>query len=454
MNGKGSDQRVLGRSLGSFSLTSIVVANMIGAGIFTTSGLLITQLGDPILMLALWMLGGMLALFGALSYSELGATFPEAGGEYTFLSRIFSPLAGFLSGWVSFIVGFSAPVAASALAFSEYLMRTVPGAFREEMQGPAMKAMAAGIILLFTLLHSLGMRSGARVQNILTLVKVLLITGLLLAGFLFGDGSAGHFTMQLEGAGEGLRFRSAGWAMVLIMFSFSGWNAATYVGSEVRQPLRNIPRSLVAGTLLVTLLYLLLNALYIYALRPAEMSDVITVGGLAANHLFNLTLDRFFSLFIAIILLSSISAYTIIGPRVYYAMSESGHFFRMARKVNRYRVPALSIMTQSLLAIVFAVTGTFEQILTLLGFSLGIFPILAVLGVIRLRIRGGSALPLKGYPYIQIFFILLSAAILVLTFLERPAESTIALLVIASGLPVYLMLKKFRIKPSEEKPTI
>lgn len=454
MNGKGSDQRVLGRSLGSFSLTSIVVANMIGAGIFTTSGLLITRLGDPILMLALWMLGGMLALFGALSYSELGATFPEAGGEYTFLSRIFSPLAGFLSGWVSFIVGFSAPVAASALAFSEYLMRTLPGAFREEMQGPAMKAMAVVLILLFTLLHSLGMRSGARIQNILTLVKVLLITGLLLAGFLLGDGSAGHFTMQLEGAGESLRFRSAGWAMVLIMFSFSGWNAATYVGSEVRQPLRNIPRSLVAGTLLVTLLYLLLNTLYIYALRPDEMSDVIAVGGLAANRLFNLTLDRFFSLFIAIILLSSISAYTIIGPRVYYAMSVSGHFFRMARKVNRYRVPAFSIMVQSLLAIVFAVTGTFDQILTLLGFSLGVFPILAVLGVIRLRTRGGSALPLKGYPYIQIFFILLSGAILVLTYLERPAESSIALGVIAAGLPVYLMLKKFRIKPSEEKPTI
>jgi len=444
MTGKGGEKRVLGRSLGSVSLTSIVVANMIGAGIFTTSGLLITQLAHPILMLALWMLGGILALFGALSYSELGATFPEAGGEYTFLSRIFSPLAGFLSGWVSFIVGFSAPVAASALAFSEYLMRAVPGTFRVDLQGLAMKAIAVGIILLFTLLHSLGMRSGAKVQNILTLVKVLLITGLLLTGFLFGAGSTEHFTMQLEGAGEGLRFQSAGWAMVLIMFSFSGWNASTYVGSEVRSPLRNIPRSLVAGTLLVTILYLLLNTLYIYALRPSEMSDVIAVGGLTANRLFNLTLDKFFSLFIAVILLSSISAYTIIGPRVYYAMSESGHFFRLARKVNRFQVPALSIMVQSLLAILFAVTGTFDQILTLLGFSLGIFPILSVMGVFRLRIRGESALPLKGYPYIQIVFILLSALILVLTFLERPAESSIALLVIAAGLPVYRLLKKFR----------
>ncbi|RPI41152.1 MAG: amino acid permease, partial [Bacteroidetes bacterium] len=192
-----------------------------------------------------------------------------------------------------------------------------------------------------------------------------------------------------------------------------------------------------------TLLYLLLNTLYIYALRPDEMRDVIAVGGLAANRLFNLTMDRFFSLFIALILLSSISAYTIIGPRVYYAMSESGHFFRLARKVNRFRVPAISILVQSLLAIIFVVSGTFDQILTLLGFSLGIFPILTVAGVFRLRMRGGSALRLKGYPYVQVIFILFSVMMLVLTFLERPAESSIALLVIAAGLPVYRMLNKF-----------
>ena len=343
---------VLPRKLKLFSLTNIVVGDMIGAGIFTTSGLLLAQLHNPVLLLLLWVIGGAIALSGALSYGELGAKFPEAGGDYAFLSRLFSPLLGFLSGWVSFLVGFSAPVAASSLAFSEYMIRILPpGQLPEEIE-LAKKALAVGIILVFTLIHYFGLRSGSRVQNVLTVIKVGLISLLLFTGFVFGEGSFEHFRPQNGDSFPAANPKTVGLALMWIMFAYSGWNASTYVGSEVYSPLKNIPRSLLMGTFTVTVLYLLLNVLYVYAVAPLEMEGVISIGGLTANNLFNRSLDQLFSLFIALILLSAISVLIIIGPRVYYAMAKSGHFFGVARRINRSRVPGISILMQSGLALV------------------------------------------------------------------------------------------------------
>lgn len=432
----------LPRKLGYFSLTNIVIANMIGAGIFTTSGLLLGQLHNPILLLGLWLAGGGIALCGALSYSELGARFPRAGGEYVFLSELFSPLTGFLSGWVSFIVGFSAPIAASSLAFSEYLIRAIPEGAGLEHIILFKKLSAVGVLLIFTLIHFFGLKSGAKVQNTLTMLKIVLILGLISAGFIFGEGSFQHFRIELSANSETAGLKTIGLSLMWIMFAYSGWNAATYVGSEVLKPVRNIPRSLITGTLLVTLIYFLLNILYIYAVPVAELKNVISIGGLAANKLFNQTMDQYFSLFIAVILLSSISSLIIIGPRVYYAMAQAGHFFKIAKRVNRSSVPGVSLLLQSGLAILFVLTGTFDQIITFLSFSLGIFPVLAVIGVIKLRMKGQSIFEIPGYPVYQILFIFLSASILVLAFLERPVESSIAILVILVGIPVYYMLKR------------
>ncbi len=431
----------LKKSLGYFSLTNIVVGDMIGAGIFTTSGLLLAQLYDPILLLILWVVGGGIALSGALSYSELGANFPKAGGDYIFLAELFSPLAGFLSGWVSFFVGFSAPVAASSLAFSEYLIRAVPDGVNLEHIELIKKAAAVGIILIFTLIHYFGLKSGAKIQNVLTLVKVGLIMVLIICGFAFGEGNFDHFRIQITEISERANLKSVGLALMWIMFAYSGWNASTYVGSEVLNPVKNIPRSLITGTLLVTLFYLLLNTLYIYAVPASEMKGVISIGGLTANNLFSRALDQFFSLFIAIILLSAISVLTIIGPRVYYAMAQSGHFFNVAKRINRSNVPGISILMQSGLAIVFILSGTFDQIITLLSFSLGIFPILAVLGVFKLRIKNQSVRKIPGYPVFPAAFIMLSLSILILAFLERPVESSIAIGVIILGIPAYYLLK-------------
>ena len=260
---------------------------------------------------------------------------------------------------------------------------------------------------------------------------------LVFTGFIFGEGSFGHFRIQSEGTFAGASLKTIGLSLMWILFAYSGWNASTYVGSEVYNPVKNIPRSLIVGTFTVTVIYLLLNILYIYALPPAEMKGVISIGGLTANRLFNRSLDQVFSLFIALILLSAISVLTIIGPRVYYAMAQSGHFFRMARKINRSKAPGISILMQSGLAIIYVVSGTFDQIITFLSFSLGIFPILAVIGVFKLRLKRQSVLKVPGYPVLPGFFILSSLIILILAFLERPVESSIAIGIIVTGIPVY-----------------
>jgi APA family basic amino acid/polyamine antiporter len=439
-----TESKTLKRGLGYFSLSNIVVGDMIGAGIFTTSGLLLAQLNDPLLLLILWGVGGVIALCGALSYGELGANFPRAGGDYAFLTELYSPLAGFLTGWISFFVGFSAPVAASSLAFSEYLMRTLPEGTGMDHIILYKKGIAIGIILIFTFIHYFGLRSGSRIQNLLTVLKVGLIFVFVAVGFLFGEGTFQHFRVQLSGAMEKADMKSIGLALMWIMFAYSGWNASTYVGSEVINPVRNIPRSLITGTLLVTVMYILLNTLYVYAVPAEEMKNVISVGGLTANHLFNRSLDQFFSLFIAVILLSAISVLTIIGPRVYFAMAQSGHFFHLAGRINRSRVPGVSILMQSGLAIVFIVSGTFDQIITLLSFSLGIFPLLAVLGIFKLRMTGRSVLKMPGYPVLPALFIIFSLGILVLAYLERPIESSIAIGIILVGIPAFYLLNRNR----------
>ena len=323
----------LERKLGLFPLTNIVIANMIGAGIFTMSGLLMKDLHHPVVMLGLWVVGGLVALCGALSYGELGAAFPHAGGEYAFLSRLYHPVLGFLSGWVSFFVGFSAPIAASAIGFTEYLTRAFPGLLHPGIIGGASEAAvmkklyAILIISAFTFLHTRGLEAGARVQNSLTGLKILLIVGLVAAGFAVGKGSLSHFA-----AAAPFRFDFGGWktlglSLMWIMFAYSGWNASAYIGSEVKEPSRNLPRSLLLGTGIVMLLYIALNLFYLYAIPPAQMEGVISVGGLAAGNLFGKSAETVLSVLISFALFSSLSAFIILGPRVYYAMACDRCFF-------------------------------------------------------------------------------------------------------------------------------
>ena len=439
----------LPRKLGLFPLTNIVVANMIGAGIFTTSGLLMGDLKKPWLMLALWAVGGVIALCGALSYGELGAAIPRAGGEYAFLSRLFHPLFGFLSGWVSFFAGFSAPIAASAIGFSEYLTRAFPGLAQPGLiEGPAestilKKSYSILVILIFVLIHARGIDVGARVQNSLTLLKVALIAGLIVAGFFSGRGDFAHLDQGGDFAFDFGGWKTMGLSLMWIMFAYSGWNASAYIGSEVKNPQRNLPRSLLLGTGIVLLVYLLLNLFYVYAAAPGQMAGVISIGGLAAGNLFGKSFESILSLLIAFALFSSLSAYIILGPRVYYAMACDRCFFPFASSVHpRFKVPAKSILLQGLIAAVLVLFGTFDQILTYMGFSLGIFPILAVFGVFKLRRAGAGGYRLPGFPVVPLVYIFFGLSILVLGYLERPVESSIALGMALVGIPVYLIFRR------------
>lgn len=426
----------LPRRLGLATATSVVVANMVGTGIFTTTGLLLAHIESGALVLGCWLLGGLVALAGALSYAELATMMPRAGGEYLYLREIYGPRAAFLTGWTSFFVGFSAPIAAAAVGCAAYLAAAgvVAGTWLAE------KSAALLIIALFTGIHYLGVRLGARVQNLLTGLKVLLLVALIAAGLAFGQGDR-----EFLGAGSELWTRGRpselGVALLLVMFSYSGWNGSVYLAEEVEQPGRTLPRSLLPGTLTVMALYLGLNLLFFYAAPAQAMQGVVPVAAVAAERLFGEGAARWLSALIALGLLSSLSAYVLIGPRVYFAMARDGLFFRFAARLDpHYQTPALSTAPQSLCAAVMVLTGTFEQLLTYIGFALGIFPWMAVLGVLLLRRRQPARQrPYRvwGYPLVPGFFLAAMAAILTVALVNQPGPSLVAMATVLAGIPVY-----------------
>ncbi|MCP5104887.1 MAG: amino acid permease, partial [bacterium] len=343
---------------------------------------------------------------------------------------------------------FSAPIAASAIGFSEYLTRAFPellrlGIFPATVETVVLKKFyAIVVIVVFVFIHVRGIEFGANVQNYLTILKVGLVVGLVVFGFSIGKGSMSHFS-----EGSPFTFDFGGWktiglSLMWIMFAYSGWNAAAYIGSEVKDPARNLPRSLMLGTGIVMVLYFCLNLFYIYAASPGEMSGVISIGGLAVGNLFGKSFESMLSILISFALFSSLSAYIILGPRVYYSMAKDGYFFKFASDVHpKYGVPTKSILLQGLLAAVMVMLGTFDQVLTYMGFSLGIFPILAVIGVFKLRRLNMSKYKSPGFPVVPVIYVLAAAVILILAFFERPVESCIAIGMVLIGIPVFYLFK-------------
>lgn len=433
----------LRRELGLVTATALVVANMIGSGIFTTSGIIAERLPGPCWVLLCWLLGGAIAMAGALCFGELATRMPQSGGEYHYLVRLYHPSLGFLTGWTSFVVGFSVPIALSALAFSEYLFAAVsqmPGLVEALPLGidTAKKVVAVALIAVFTTLHYVGRRLGSVVQNALTLLKFLLFFGILCLGLCTSRGTWGNFSRGLAIDGDGWAF---GTSMIIVMFAYSGWNASAYIAGEVKRPRRTLPVSLVCGTAIVVVLYLLINVFIFYAAPYEELSGRVAVFERASTWAFG---DWFGSLLggvIGLATLSSLSAYLMIGPRVYYAMARDGLFFNFAARVHpRYGVPSLAILAQGLLSAAMVVAGSFEQLLVYVGFALGIFPMLAVVGLFRARRLGigeSGAVGAWAYPVVPLFFVLSSAALMVLTFLERPLESGAALVTVFLGVPCY-----------------
>ncbi len=415
---------------------------MIGAGIFTTSGIMAAHLPGPGWVMLCWLFGGAIALAGALCYAELATRMPEEGGEYVYLKKLYHPVLGFLTGWTSFFVGFSVPIAASAVAFTEYIfagLQTHGWALEAIQIGLIKKASALALIVLFTAIHYLGIRIGSRVQNTLTGIKIVLVLGL--AGL--GIASSGRtpapvFDFHAGGPFSGL---ALGTAMMLVMFSYSGWNASSYIAGELKNPRKTLPVSLVLGTLIVVGLYLGLNLFIFRTLPYAETQGVIAIVEKAASQALGSGIGDSVGLIISIALLSSLSAFILLGPRVYYAMAKDRLFFPFASKLHRRtRIPGRAIIIQGIVAAAMVLIGSFEQLLIYMGFALNIFPWLAIAGLFLARKRKigeAGAFRVWGHSSVPVFFLCASLGLMVINALNRPLESAAAVLTILAGIPFY-----------------
>lgn len=442
---------VLLRQIGLASATALVVSNMVGTGIFTTTGFLAGDLGSPPLILLIWVVGALCALIGAFCYSELGINLPSSGGEYIYLTRAYGPTWGFMSGWVSFFAGFSAPIAAAALAFSDYLGYFFPALKQENAHafagsgdwtfrfGGAQLA-ACTLVAMFTLLNCVGVQRTARVQNALTLLKVTVLAGFVVLGFAFGAGDWNHFSQPAARWTQTPVPAQFAISLFWIYVAYSGWNAATYVAEELKQPARTLPLALLLGTSIVAALYLLLNTLFIYAVRPEQMKGVVAVGSLAAGNLFGSQVGGVFAALMAVSLMSTVNAMVTIGPRVYYAMANNGAFLKSAAAVHpRWHTPVYAILAQGVCTMLLTVTP-FPQLVVYIGFTLNFFAVMSVASLFRFRKREGW-MKLRvvsfAWPLMPAIFLLVGTWMIVQGFEKRPAISAVSVVTILTGALVY-----------------
>jgi APA family basic amino acid/polyamine antiporter len=428
------------RQLGLYVTAAIVIANMIGTGVFTSTGFQAAGLHDPMTIIVLWIVGGVLALAGAACYAELGTMMPKAGGEYVYLREAYHPAVGFMSGWVSLTAGFSAPIASAALAFAIYLGAIVPAV------AGATKLVAMLLIAAITALHAFDTKLGGRVQAVFTAMKVTLIVLFILAGLVLGNGDWSHFASQAGGFSNIGTTAFAG-SLIYVMLAYSGWNAAAYIAGEVKQPERTLPRSLLLGTGVVMVLYVLLNLVFLYAvpsstLAGGEHGPVIEVGATAAGALFGESAGKLITSVIALALVSAVSAMVMAGPRVYAAMAIDRALPPKLGWYSARGVPTVAVILQGVLGIAFVLVGDLGQLMRFVGFSLQIFAALTVGALFVMRRRGmTSAYRTWGYPVTPIAFIALSVWIAYAQIESHPMESAIVGLVLLAGAVVYVVAR-------------
>ncbi len=444
----------LKRQLGLSIAIIIVVASMFGTGIFITTGNVLQKGQSAPLILILWGVGGIIALFGALSYAELASMWPEVGGDYIYLKKMIGLLPAFLTGWISLVVGFSASIATSSITFVEYI-----NAFWSNTYGVPLlathsfqKSLAAFIILLTGAIHIHGVKIGSTIQFILTGLKLLFIIVLLILGLSFvewafiGRLSAVYSPAVAQSPAPSIP--TVGLILLIIMFSYSGWNGATYISGEIKNPGKNIPRSLIIGTLITVVIYLALNSIFLLSSPGEELmtEGKIAVGAVAVKNLFGTKTANFFMLGISLILLSSISVQMMIGPRVYYAMAMDGMTFKCLKRVNkRFETPSLAILIQIIISIIYVIFGNAPFLLEYMGFALGIFPIVTVSAMVYYRVKFPQLYrPYRTpfFPFIPVIFILISTAMMISGFLTWTYPSVIAIGVVLLGVPVYFIWKK------------
>ena len=412
-----------GRKIGWLSAAAIVVANMVGTGVFTSLGLQLNDISNPWSIMLLWLIGGVVSLFGAFSYAELGTKLPRSGGEYYFLSKIYHPLIGYLSGWVSLTVGFAASVALAAMAMGAYMSKFTP-------LNPQLIAVAS--IVLISLTHSISLKASSHFQNTFTALKLLLIVFLIIACFIVPSETTFPIperTLVLELAQPAFAV-----SLVYVIYAFSGWNAAAYIVEEIEAPEKNLPKALILGTLVVSILYVLLQLAFLNQASIAQLQGKVEVGQVVAHIMFGSFGGQLISFFIALFLVSSISAMVWVGPRVVRAMANDYSIWHFLAQDNKKGIPVRAVWLQASISIFMIVTSSFEQVLLYSGFVLQLFTTAAVAGVFIMRWKNGhQGYSSPGYPWVQIIFLLISCWVLVFLMIDRPLESLLGFANLALG---------------------
>lgn len=427
---------------GFVAAVSVIIANMIGTGVFTSLGFQLQDLkaGFPILLL--WALGGVAAFAGAMSYAELGAALPRSGGEYSLLREIYHPAAGFVSGWISSTIGFAAPVALAAITFSAYGLSVLA----PDAGGGVNQALAIALVALLAAVHASRRRASGGLQTAFTLLKVAAIVGFCAGAAFFLDAPQPVSFLPAPGDGGVIASGAFAVSLIYVSYAYAGWNAATYITGEIDDPSRNLPRILGLGSAVVAALYIALNAAFMAAAPAQHLAGKVEIGFIAAQAIFGAGAADLVGLAMASLLISTVSAMTIAGPRVLQAIGEDFPAFRPLAAVNRDAIPARAIYAQSAIAILLIVTSSFQSILVFAGFLTALNSFFTVLGLFVLRVRR-PLLPrpfrTPFYPATPLVYLALTGWTLVYAAASRPAEAAFAAALIAAGLAAYWLTRRF-----------
>jgi APA family basic amino acid/polyamine antiporter len=436
-------QKSSAQKIGWFTASCVLVSNIIGGGIFTTTGLMARDLGDPMLILLLWFVGALFALGGAMVYGELGAALPHAGGDYIYLREAYGPMVAFLSGWTSFTIGFGAAVAASAISFSSYALRVVP---IEDERGWLAKGLSLSLLWIATLIHCRGVGTGGRLQLLLTTTKIIAIGGLILGGLW---AVAGRWdTLLTRPTVQQPTLGASAIALVIVTYCYLGWNVAGYIAGDIVDPRRTLPKIMIGGTAFVAVIYLLLNVVYLSALSIAELArePILPVAEKAAAALWGPQSGRLVAAVLCLSIAGAVSAMTWAGPRVYWAMARDGMITPwLARLHARTAVPARAIVFQSLWASLLILSGTFEQLLVYSGLVLSLFMALTLSTIFRLRRT--SVLDIHQYraplyPFLPAALVIGAFTLVIYSLIQRPAESLYGAATVLSGIPLYYLWRR------------
>ncbi|MFK7811781.1 MAG: APC family permease [Maribacter sp.] len=420
------------QKIGWKTAAALVISSMIGTGVFTSLGFQLIDIQNTWSIVLLWVLGGVFALIGAFTYAELGTNFDESGGDYIFLSKLMHPVVGYVYAWVSLTVGFTAPIAISVMAMKSYLNPINPALFNDWF--------GVAVILVLAAMHSVSIGQSGKFHNISTGIKIGFILILIILGFSYVPVQEGAINLSSSWQGE-ILLPGFAVALLYVTYAYTGWNSAAYIVDEIKDPRRNLPKALLIGTAFVTILYVLVQVVFLKHASVDQLSGNVEVASIAFKNLFGAEGGNWVSYFIAIQLIATISGYLWIGSRITFAMAKDHSLWRKIAVKNKNGIPVRALWLQAIIAILLTLTGTFEEVLLYASFVLQLMGTLTVASIFWLKGRKGAyKSPFK--PVLQIAFIIFSLWILGYMLFERPRESAIGLLFVATGIGTYFMSRK------------